>query len=101
MMHTECAQGVVGVDPNTQKETLGMLPFLSAAAAILVLADLAKLSKPNFPLNENFIQFSFRTKHSEFVKYQRPPDPCIICTDHDQNTYPAVIKKSKYWKLSS
>ena len=95
-----CAVGVVQIDSQL-KEILGMLPFLSTAASVLVLADLAKLSLDGYPVNKDFIQFSMRSIEGVFITYQNPRRPCFVCKNHDASIYPTAIKTSKHWHLST
>jgi hypothetical protein len=99
-MTTGCAEGVVGVYKSTQQAELGMLPFLPTAAAALVLADMAKLSRKDFPLSDNFVQFSFRAANTSFLHYHRPPEHCFVCRNYDAGIYPASIKEIRFWHFS-
>jgi len=76
---------------------LGVLPFLSPTAAVLVLAELGKMSTQDFPVNNNFIQYTMKTTDSQFISYQRSADKSCICQDQDINDYPEEIKTTKYW----
>ena len=75
------------------------MPFLSPAAAVLLLAEMAKLGEKNYPLNENFVEYSI--KHP-FLSHVFPKKPIISCTC--QNQSPTIFKKyragSKFWKNS-
>jgi hypothetical protein len=94
-----CSQGIIPAKESNEKQILGALPFLSPAAALLVLADLIKLSA-RINLDHNFVQYSMRSHASTFVKMTRQPDPNCICQDQPLITYPEVIKKTKYWPLA-
>lgn len=100
-MTAKCAEGDINANPGIDKEILGMLPFLPSVAAILVLADLAKTASQDYPLNENFIQFSMKTNNGSFLKYQNYPKPCFACEDYDETIYPIRVKRTKYWNLSA
>lgn len=94
-----CSAGVIKY-AKTGKEIIGMLPFLSAASSLLVLADLAKLSLHNFPIDYNFLEFSFATRSGLFVNLPNKRKPCFICETQDPGLYEKIRSDTKYWYLS-
>jgi hypothetical protein len=94
-----CSTGVIK-NETTRKEIIGMLPFLSAASSLLVLTDLAKLSSNNFPINYNFLEFSFATRCGLFVNLPNKRKPCYICKTQDDGLYKHFRRNTKYWYLS-
>jgi hypothetical protein len=94
----ECSTGYLEVAGNKNESALGVLPFLSTAGAILILSELAKLGKSEYPVNKNFIQFSMRTPEGSFVKMQRHRKEGCICSEQTLELYPSQITSTKYWK---
>jgi hypothetical protein len=94
-----CAEGNISSDPA--KETLGMLPFLAPASAIITLAELYKLYiTPQYINEPSFVQFSMRRVSGNFVATSRPGKDCYVCQDQSIDIYPDYVKNSKYWNLS-
>ena len=92
-----CAEGVVKKATEKEEAVLGVLPFLSTTAAVLILAEMAKLSLLNYPINDDFIEFSTKVPDSEFQQLQRKPDTNCECTKQPVLEH---LAKSKFWKLS-
>jgi hypothetical protein len=97
----ECSTGHLEIMGDKKNTTLGVLPFLSTAGAILILSELAKLGRSEYPVNKNFIQFSMRTSEGSFVQMQRYEKERCICREQPTNLYPSQIRNTKYWKLLS
>jgi hypothetical protein len=97
----ECSTGHIEVEGNRNQSALGALPFLSTSAAILVLSELAKLGKSEYPVTENFITFSMKIPKSSFLKIQRHRKEGCICAEQAIELYPSQIKNTKYWKLAT
>jgi hypothetical protein len=95
----ECSTGHLEVMGNKRNTTLGVLPFLSTAGAIMILSELEKLGKSEYPVNKNFIQYSMRTPKASFVQMQRHRKEGCICREQTLNLYPSQIRNTKYWKL--
>jgi hypothetical protein len=94
-----CSEGVIA--KKNQEEILGILPFLAPASAIIVLAELTKLScKDSYPINNNFVEFSMKTSTGRFQQFQRKAQPCYVCSDQSIDLYPQNIKETKYWYLT-
>lgn len=93
-----CSTAVVEVE---EKKILGVLPFLSPSAAIITLSEILKLSLPNYPVNENFYQFSFKKLSSaEFIGQQKERrSDCEVCSTQSFDFYPKLLKNSKYFDL--
>lgn len=92
-----CGKGVVvgeGAEP-----ILGALPFLSPMAAILILAEMAKMALPDYPLTPNFLEFSFKTSSGAFLMSHGPIREDCICRNQDLDIYLDLIKRSKYWNF--
>jgi hypothetical protein len=94
-----CSAGVIK-NENTGEETIGMLPFLSATSALLVLVDLAKLSLQDYPVNYNFLEFSFVTRQGLFVNLPNRRKPCYVCKTQALSLYQKFRGNTKYWHLS-
>ena len=94
----ECSTGHLEVTGNKNESALGVLPFLSTTGATLILSELAKLGKSEYPVNKNFIQFSMKTPKGSFVQMQRHRKEGCICTEQTLKLYPSQITKTKYWK---
>lgn len=90
-----CSEGVIKKATEKEEAILGVLPFLSTTAAVLILAEMAKLSLPNYPINADFIEFSTKIPNLEFQQSQKKPD-----TDCECNKQPVLEHqtKSKFWK---
>jgi hypothetical protein len=95
-----CAQGTLPFAAKGEQPILGVLPFLSSAAADLILSELAKTSFDNFPLNENFVQYSMKLHNSDFLKMSRESTHGCICQHQSVTHYPDEIKSTKLWHLS-
>lgn len=95
--------GEVEIIPQKEQEIpqMGVLPFLSPASAVLVLAEMAKIPFTDYPINNNFILFSFKSAGNAFLHYQRRRELGCICIDQILEIYPDKIKRSKFWKLNS
>ena len=91
------------VEIDNKKETpiLGVLPFLSPTAAVLILAELGKMSLLDFPVNNNFIEYSMKQGNSQFISYQMDADKLCICQEQTIDDYPDGIKTTKYWGNST
>jgi hypothetical protein len=93
-----CSEGIIS--NNDEGVTIhGVLPFLSTTAAILILAEMAKMNLNDYPMNDNFIQFSHKESESRFIKLQRRTDAKCVCKDQIVYQYPREIRNSKFWKL--
>lgn len=92
----QCSEGVVS--NNQTEEIQGVLPFLSTTAAILVLAEMAKMQVPHYPANEDFITFSTK-QNGRFSKRQLYPKIGCICIDQPLGVYSTQVKGTRYWKF--
>jgi ThiF family len=92
-----CAEGVIKASEKKEETIQGVLPFLSTTAAVLILAEMAKLPLPNYPVNSDFIEFSTRTPGAEFQQLQRTAEATCDCTSQPTLEH---LTKSKFWKLS-
>ena len=97
----ECSTGHLEVAGNKNESALGVLPFLSTASATLILSELAKLGRTEYPVNKNFIGFSMKTHEGSFVQMQRNRKEGCICTEQTLELYPSEITNTKYWKLAT
>lgn len=93
-----CSTAVVEVE---EKKILGVLPFLSPSAAVMTLAEVLKLSRDNYPANQNFYQFSFKNlPGAEFIGQQKERRPdCEVCSTQSADFYPKLLENSKYFHL--
>jgi hypothetical protein len=96
----ECSTGHLETD-NKIQSTLGVLPFLSTAAATLILSELAKIGDTEYPINKNFIEFSMKASDGLFQQVQRKRRQDCICTEQTLDLYPNGIRETKYWELST
>ncbi len=94
----ECGKGTVA-EGNGSVPILGVLPFLSPMGAILLLAEMAKMAFSEYPVNSNFLDFSFRTSVGNFLPSAGQINDDCICRHQEINTYLGSIKKTKYWYL--
>jgi hypothetical protein len=78
----------------------GALPFLSPASAILILAEMGKIATPEYPGEDNWIEFSLRSPNGVFRKDFRQQKEKCECTVQDIGYYPDFVLKSKFWKYS-
>jgi hypothetical protein len=60
------------------------LPFLSTAAAVLAVAELAKATEDSFPVNANFACLDFKGPLTDFLAVQTHPSPGCICQSQRQ-----------------
>jgi len=93
-----CGEGVINLQDDKTKQILGVLPFLSPASAVLVLAEMAKISLVNYPINKNFIDFSLSPPSGISLQMRKMRTGCI-CNNQNLNSYPSQIRKSKFWSL--
>ena len=94
----ECGKGTL-VEDDGATPILGVLPFLSPMGAILLLAEMAKMAFPEYPVNSNFIDFSFKTSVGKFLASAGQINDDCICRRQEIDTYLEPIKKTKYWYL--
>ena len=94
----ECGKGTVA-EENGAVSILGVLPFLSPMGAILLLAEMAKMAFSEYPVNSNFLDFSFKTSVGKFLASAGQINDDCICRRQEINTYLEPIKKTKYWYL--
>ncbi len=94
----ECGKGAV-VEKDGAMPILGVLPFLSPMSAILLLAEMAKMAFSPYPVNSNFVEFSFKTSAGTFLTSIGEINEDCICRSQKIETYLDPIKKSKYWYL--
>jgi hypothetical protein len=95
-----CAEGTLASPESTERPVIGVLPFLSSAAAVLILAELMKVASRRLS-SSNFVQHSMRSHSTGFMKMLRSPDPLCICGSQTINLYPDQIRKTKHWRLAS
>lgn len=93
-----CSVGNVSAIP--EKETLGILPFLAPASALITLSQLYKLNDTDFVSTPNFIEFSMRNHNGNFVEFNNPAKLCYVCKDQRKEYYPDLIQNSRFWNLS-
>ena len=93
-----CGKGAVAEEEGAEP-ILGALPFLSPMAAILILAEMAKMALPGYPLTPNFLEFSFKISAGVFLISQGPIREDCICRSQELDFYLEPIKKTRYWDL--
>lgn len=94
-----CSKGLIKNEKNGE-ETIGMLPFLSAASALFVLIEMAKLPLQEYPINYNFTEFSFATRNGLFMNLPNKRKPCFICKAQSLSLYEKFRGNTRYWHLS-
>lgn len=92
--HPPCETGEI--PSNNNQKILGTLPFLSPAAAILIMADMAKLANKQFPINKNFIEMSLQRPFSKIIVQKSPVTNCI-CNSQSSSLYHKYRQNSKFW----
>ncbi|MFC4874169.1 ThiF family adenylyltransferase [Negadavirga shengliensis] len=90
------------VGKDKQEEKLGILPFLSPIAAVLVFSEVLKLSMRetlDSPMDKNFIQLSMKNVDSSSPHsfFRKPKVNCSICSEQNESSYYTGYKKSKYY----
>lgn len=95
-----CSTSVEKAEANTE-EKLGILPFLSPIAAVLVISEILKLSIKDiieYPKNQNFIQLSMKNIANSLPQpfFKPPKYNCPICSDQNESSYHNGYAKSKY-----
>jgi hypothetical protein len=94
-----CGEVELKYNSSDEKPIQGVLPFLSTTAAVLLLAEMAKIPSDNYPINEDFVEFSMRNLDASFMKINRRAESGCICNEQSLDLYPKGIKRSKFWKL--
>ena len=92
----KCDTGEITTE-NSQP-IFGVLPFLSPAAAVLVLAEISKLPFEKYPINSNFIDFSMKSPF-DFMSSQRGPKRGCICSEQKPEIYNVLHSGSKFWRF--
>lgn len=94
----KCETGVIHQTNNST--ILGVLPFLSPAASVLLLAELIKLSNVNYPINVNFIEYSLQSPFYH-NKYFRKPIKSCTCSKQFSGIYKKYRDSTKFWNLEN
>ena len=94
----KCETGVI--HQTNDSISLGVLPFLSPAASVLLLAELIKLSNPNYPLNVNFIEYSIKLPFYNSKYFQKPKKSCTACSTQFSDIYEKYRGSTKFWNLT-
>ncbi len=97
-----CSESVINDLRSVQetKQVLGVLPFLSTASAILMAAEIAKLGLEGYPINNNFVQFSFKNPSEDLMVIPRVKNDDCICNTQQLEIYERFAGMSKFWKLT-
>ena len=90
-----CSEGEI---KNPGKAIVGVLPFLSTTAASLILAEMAKIQLPDYPVNNDFVAYSAKTAGSDFLQLQIKADDGCDCTMQPILRH---LTNSKFWSLST
>lgn len=96
-----CSEVEIKGENNHRKPIQGVLPFLSATAAVLILAEMAKMPRDDYPINEDFVEFSTRDLDTSFLTIQRTPENGCLCNEQTVDLYPKEVKSSRFWGLSA
>ena len=92
----KCDTGEIAI--TNSQPIFGVLPFLSPAAAVLVLAEMSKLQFEKYPINSNFIDFSMKAPFN-LVPGQRGPRQDCVCREQQSKIYDELRGDSKFWKF--
>jgi len=92
-----CGEGQLRPESNANAPVEGVLPFLPTAASVALLSEMAKVSLSNYPVNRNFVTFSFGRPEAQFVQLQNEPKENCICREQSLDLYPTQIRATKYW----
>jgi len=95
-----CGEGEIKAGTTAEKPIQGVLPFSSPSAAVLILAEMAKMPMTSYPVNEDFIEFSMKKLGLDFLSLQRGAEEGCICNEQSADLYPIEVKNSKFWRLS-
>jgi hypothetical protein len=96
-----CGEGEIKPETTAKKPIQGVLPFSSPSAAVLILAEMAKMPLASYPVNEDFVEFSMRKLGLDFCTLQRGAEEGCICNEQSTDLYPIEVKNSKFWRLSA
>lgn len=96
----QCSEGNIGNEVQTDAPIQGVLPFLSPAVAVLIVAEMAKMNLDGYPINMNFIQFSTKSPSIGFRQQQRIANSDCLCMSQPLDYYPHEIRRTRFWKLS-
>lgn len=95
-----CGEGEIKPETRAEKPIQGVLPFSSPSAAVLILAEMAKMPLASYPVNEDFIEFSMKKLGLDFLTLQGDAEEGCICNEQSTDLYPIEVKSSKFWRLS-
>lgn len=96
----ECAEGTIRNQNGDSDRILGVLPFLSPAGAVLVLAEMAKMCDEGYPFNKDFVEFSMMSANSGFLQMQNGPVRNCVCRDQAIDLYPDETRKGRFWSIA-
>jgi hypothetical protein len=96
-----CSEGEIKPEKADEKPIQGVLPFSSPSAAVLILAEMAKMPLANYPVNEDFVEFSMKKPGLDFLTFQRGAEEGCMCNEQSTDLYPIEVKTSRFWRLSS
>lgn len=92
----KCDAGEITTE-NSQP-IFGVLPFLSPTAAVLVLAEMAKLPFEKYPINPNSIEFSIKPPFYLRTSQIGPKKGCE-CSEQKPEIYNELRSNSKFWRF--
>ena len=92
-----CEEGVIWTQKD--EEILGVLPFLSPAAAVLIMTEMAKMPEKNFPMNDNFINMSLKPQFGH-IQLQHSAKKGCDCNEQSLELFRVLRKNSKFWKFT-
>ena len=95
-----CAESVLK-QTEEKKEVLGVLPFLSPAAAAITLAVLIRLNTGSDVPGENFHQLQFKSLATlSFKQQQRSKrEDCPVCSNQYEQIHKTYAARSKYGSI--
>lgn len=99
--HPVCGEVELKKSNSQEKPVQGVLPFLSTVAAVLILAEMAKMAMKDYPVNDDFVEFSSRNTGTQFLTAQRAAEEGCVCNEQSLDLYQKEIVTSKFWLLSS
>jgi hypothetical protein len=94
-----CGEVEIRSPSENQKTVLGVLPFLSATAAVLILAEMAKIPLSKYPANNDFVEFSTKSNGTDFLQQERKATKTCVCNGQSPELFEHVTK-TKFWRFS-
>jgi hypothetical protein len=88
------ACSVAQVETSNDKPIDAALPFLSVAAAVLIVADLIKLQLPGYPRTPNFAFIDFLGKLDSVLAHPRQKKAGCVCSYRSQTIHTECLRST-------